>query len=65
MTTLRKTQRSKRPKRLAIHARADAPLVRRLDDWRRKQVLIPGRSEAVCILLQQALRTELEAIEAA
>jgi hypothetical protein len=53
------------PKRLAIHARVDAPLVRGLDNWRRKQPLIPGRSEAVCELLKRALHAEIEAAEAA
>jgi hypothetical protein len=45
-------------KRLAIHARVDAPLVQGLDNWRRKQFQIPARSVAVCELLRLALQAE-------
>jgi hypothetical protein len=45
-------------KRTAIHARVDPPLVKDVDDWRRKQPTIPARSAAICELLRRALLAE-------
>jgi hypothetical protein len=41
-----------------IHARCERPLIERVDDWRRQQVNIPPRSQAICELLRRALLAE-------
>jgi hypothetical protein len=57
-------QQQQHPKRKAIHARVDQPLVEGVDDWRRKQPTIPARSAAICELLRRALLAEAEPAEA-
>jgi hypothetical protein len=43
-------------KRKAIHARVEDPLIERVDNWRRRQPVIPPRSQAIRELIEKALR---------
>ena len=44
--------------KIPINARYDRSLLKRVDDWRRRQPNIPGRSEALRELVRRGLKAE-------
>jgi len=44
--------------KIPINARYDRSLLKRVDDWRRRQPNIPGRSEAPRELVRRGLKAE-------
>jgi hypothetical protein len=45
-------------RRIPVNARYDQSLLKRVDDWRRRQPTIPARSEALRELVRRALKAE-------
>jgi len=50
--------RSDSGRRQPVNARYDQLLLKRVDDWRRRQPKIPARSEALRELVRRALNAE-------
>jgi hypothetical protein len=44
--------------KIPVNARYDQSLLKRVDDWRRRQPTIPARSEALRELVRRALNAE-------